>query len=157
MARGSSNDGIPARVRLAMLSEGIGPEDANFPVDFARPVGIPDYWTYSRARPLAVGAKDAEVCQMWFHGHGCRDWLACTNGEHPRWVWKPEHNDKHLGNIVKVPEGWHDLLDLNFCRKKPEVPRHTGLLLGQVLQGRHGTVKPDGMPPPARVYTVLQR
>ena len=75
---------MPIPRQIALMVENIGLDDPNFPVEFVRSEGVPEDWTYCKARPQPVGGKDDEVCEVWHAGHGCRDWLKCENGTHPR-------------------------------------------------------------------------
>ena len=115
---------VPIAVLLAMEENDLR-GDSNFPVDFVRRPGQPEDWTYTKARPQVLGEKDDDVCHVWYQGYGCRDWLLCDHGTHPRFVWKKEYNDSAHGghgNTVQIPAGYHDLLDGNFCRKNLRHP-----------------------------------
>ena len=115
---------VPIAVLMAMEENGMR-GDSNFPVDFVRRPGQPDDWTYAKARPQVLDEKDDDVCHVWYQGYGCRDWLLCDNGAHPRFVWKPAYNDTAHGahgTTSQIPAGYHDLLDGNFCRRSLRHP-----------------------------------
>ncbi len=115
------SEDLPTLVRLHMALENIE-DESNFPLDFQRRKSHAEDWTYEKARPQLLGEPGEQVCSVWYAGHGCRDWLACKNGTHPRFVWKGGYRDTVRGMAVTVPAGWHDLLNMSFCRKNLRSP-----------------------------------